>query len=54
VAISWLAKLECESIGRGATNDEFFEVDRSVVEIADGREIAQLVTAAAALVLDMM
>jgi hypothetical protein len=41
-------------IGGGAADDELSGVDRAVVQIAEGREVAQLVTAAAALVFDVV
>ena len=53
-AISRLAKLEPEVIGRGPPDHELFVMDCTMVEIAGGREIAQIVIAAAALVNDVV
>ncbi len=53
-AVPRLAELEGQPIGRRAANHELLEVDRAMVQIAERDQVAQLMAAAMALVLDMM
>ena len=52
--IAGLAKLEGQPVGRTAADHEPLEVDGAMVEIANGREVGQVMATAAAPVLDVV